>query len=170
MKVINLWAGPGAGKSTIAAQLFAELKWKNCNCELVREWIKEKVWQGNNHSLSNQLYVFAKQQNGMFLLKDKVDYVITDSPLPLSIMYNSDKDEGGFFAKLVSREFSRYDNLNYFIKRQKPYNPLGRYQTADEAQELDLKIKELLEKYFFSYKEIEGNPSGVETILKDLGV
>jgi len=171
MKVINLFAGPGAGKSTMAAQLFAELKWKNQNCELVREWIKEKVWQGNNHSLSNQIYVFAKQQNGMFLLKDKVDYIITDSPLLLSIMYNPDKDEGSYFQNLVLREFARYDNLNYFIRRKKHYNPAGRYQTSEEALDLDNKIKlTILDKFSIPYVEIDGNKEGLEFILKDLGI
>jgi adenylate kinase family enzyme len=31
MKVINLFAGPGAGKSTTAAALFSKMKWKGYN-------------------------------------------------------------------------------------------------------------------------------------------
>jgi len=39
-KVINLFAGPGAGKSTTAAGLFAEMKRANVDVELVTEYVK----------------------------------------------------------------------------------------------------------------------------------
>ena len=37
--IINLWAGPGAGKSTLAAELFAAIKKtrRDLSCELVAE-------------------------------------------------------------------------------------------------------------------------------------
>ncbi|MGV8131895.1 MAG: AAA family ATPase [Candidatus Pacearchaeota archaeon] len=154
MKVINLWAGPGAGKSSLAADLFAQLKWAGANAEIVREWIKEKVWQGSYTSLSNQLYVFAKQQNGLHSLNGKVEFAITDSPLPLSIIYNSEKDD--LFNQLVMKEFNKFDNINLFVKRRKAYNPSGRLQTETEANELDNQVLRLLNSYNIPYQTIEG--------------
>ena len=169
MKVINLFSGPGAGTSTTAAQLYAELKWAGINCEMVREWIKEKVWQGEaNESLSNQLYVFAKQHNGLYNINNKVDYAITDSPLPLSIIYNKQKDS--LFDSLVIHEFNKFNNINIFLTRNKPYSGSGRYQTLEEAQVLDEKIKNLLRQYALPYTIIEGTNEATKFIRKILGV
>lgn len=40
-KVINLIGAPGAGKSTIASQLFSLMKWQGLDVELVSEYAKE---------------------------------------------------------------------------------------------------------------------------------
>lgn len=45
--VINLFGAPGAGKSTGAAIVFAELKKRGVNAELVTEFAKDKTWEGN---------------------------------------------------------------------------------------------------------------------------
>ena len=42
-KVLNLYGGPGVGKSTGAAYIFSMLKLAGINCELVREYAKELV-------------------------------------------------------------------------------------------------------------------------------
>lgn len=41
--VVNLFAQPGAGKSTGAAYLFYNLKCLGVNCEYVSEFAKDKV-------------------------------------------------------------------------------------------------------------------------------
>ena len=45
MKVINLFAGPGTGKSTTAAGLFYKMKSKGYMVELVTEFAKDLVYQ-----------------------------------------------------------------------------------------------------------------------------
>ena len=57
---VSLFGPPGAGKSTLAAYVFAKLKMMGVNCELVTEFAKDKVWEKNNEALSNQIYIFAK--------------------------------------------------------------------------------------------------------------
>ena len=44
MKVINLFGGPGCGKSTTAADLFARMKLRGLSVELVTEYAKDVVW------------------------------------------------------------------------------------------------------------------------------
>jgi adenylate kinase family enzyme len=39
-KVINLFGGPGCGKSTLAARIFSILKLKDISCELINEYAK----------------------------------------------------------------------------------------------------------------------------------
>lgn len=66
MIVVNLFAGPGAGKSTTAAAVFAELKMQDVNCENCHEWIKWKVWERHLEIVNNQLFVFANQHHLLF--------------------------------------------------------------------------------------------------------
>ena len=59
-KVINLFGGPGAGKSTIAAGLFYNMKIAGYNVERADEWIKDKVYEGTKYPFKDQLYTFFK--------------------------------------------------------------------------------------------------------------
>ena len=47
MKVINLWGGPGCGKSTTAAGLFSIMKMRGHKVELVTEYAKELTYDRN---------------------------------------------------------------------------------------------------------------------------
>jgi hypothetical protein len=143
--VINLYGGPGCGKSTIAALAFGKLKQKGINCELVTEYAKDKVWEESYTTLKNQIYVFGKQLHRMWRLNNKVNVIITDSPLPLSIIYDSEKDVN--FENLVMSEFNKFDNFNIIINRSTKYQIEGRYQTEEEAKKIDSDILSLLCKY-----------------------
>ena len=88
LNVINLFGGPGCGKSTTAAGLFHLMKLNEMNVELVTEYAKDLTWEERFGTLANdQLYVFAKQQKRLQVLKNKVRYVVTDSPLILGLSY-----------------------------------------------------------------------------------
>lgn len=160
--VINLFGGPGCGKSTIAAELFAILKKQGYECELVTEYAKDKVWEESYKTLENQIYVFAKQLHRMWRLKDKVQFIITDSPLPLSIIYDRDKNED--LKNLIITTFNSFDNINIVINRSTVYNQNGRYQNEEQANELDNQIRELLISYFIPFISRDIN-NVVETIL-----
>jgi hypothetical protein len=58
--VVNLYGGPGTGKSRTAALLFATMKQRGVNCELATEYAKDVVWEGRESLLSDQIYLFAK--------------------------------------------------------------------------------------------------------------
>ena len=82
MKVINLFGGPGVGKSTAAAGLFYEMKKRQLSVELVTEYAKDMVWENRQNILDDQIYIFAKQQRRIARLRDHhIDWVITDSPI-----------------------------------------------------------------------------------------
>ena len=151
--LINLYAGPGCGKSSSMATIFSELKWLGVNCEMAPEFAKEKVWEKSTNILNNQVYVFGKQFNTIFRLEGQVDVIITDSPLLLSIIYG--KDESPKFKDFVLEVFNRHDNMNFFLERLKEYNPKGRLQTFEEAKEKDKEIKNLLDSYYISYTVME---------------
>ena len=81
---INLFAGAGAGKSTIASGVFSLLKHHNVNAELITEYAKDLVWEGRLHLNRNDIEIFTEQLKRQFRLHGKVDVMITDSPILLS--------------------------------------------------------------------------------------
>ena len=113
--VINLFGAPGSGKSTGAAYIFAQLKMRNINCELVTEYAKDLTWEKRELSLGCQEYIFGKQSFRMKRCRDKVDVIITDSPIPLGIFYNSDPALDEHFEQTVMNVFNTYLNNNYFL-------------------------------------------------------
>lgn len=163
--VVNLFAGPGAGKSTAAAYIFSQLKMKDVNCELITEFAKDKTWEKNYSALRCQEYVFGKQSYKMDRCRDQVDVIITDSPLPLGIFYNQNPVLGRHYESLVMDVFNTYDNLNFFINRKKPYNPVGRNQTEEEAKEIDERIKTFCQKHDISYLIKDGTELGYIDIV-----
>lgn len=163
--VVNLFAGPGAGKSTAAAYIFSQLKMKGVNCELITEFAKDKTWEKNYSALRCQEYVFGKQSYKMDRCRDQVDVIITDSPLPLGIFYNQNPVLGRHYESLVMDVFNTYDNLNFFINRKKPYNPVGRNQTEEEAKEIDDRIKIFCQEHDISYLIKDGTELGYIDIV-----
>lgn len=167
-KIINLIGQPGAGKSTLAATVFAKLKMLGVNCELVTEFAKDKTWEQNTTALSNQIYVFAKQYYRMDRCCGKVDVLITDSPLIMSPMYNKDMDIDKPLKELVSAINDKYHNLYYYVKRVKKYNPIGRSQTEDESDEIGMKLKQMLDDYGIEYTEVPGRLESADVIIEQL--
>ena len=169
MIVVNLCGAPGAGKSTGAAYIFSQLKMKGINCELITEFAKDKVWEGSRAAFENQLYLFANQYFRMTRCENKVDVIITDSPLLLSLIYNTDKERlGDDFNNLVINLFNSYNNLNYFINRVEPYNPDGRLHTEEESDKLSTQIKSMFQSTASLIKEVSGNISGYDQIVSDV--
>ena len=165
MLVVNLFAPPGAGKSTGAAYIFSKLKIAGINAELVTEFAKDKVWEENDEVFKNQAYIFGKQSFKMSRCRDKVDVIITDSPLLLSSLYNEDEVLGEDFDKVVKNVFDSYTNLNFFIKRVKPYNPVGRRHSEEESNALVQPIIDLLDRNNIVYEEINGDIQGYDEIV-----
>ena len=163
--VVNLTGAPGSGKSTGAAKIFSELKMLGINCELVGEFAKDKTWEHNITALNCQEYVFGKQSYRLARCRDEVDVIVTDSPLPLTIIYTKDENIKEPLTKLVMTIFDSYDNINFFINRTKPYNPKGRNQTAEESDALSLDIKELYQRLNIPYTEITGDEEGYQKAI-----
>lgn len=165
MIVVNLFAGPGSGKSTTCAGIFYKLKMWGINCEMALEYAKDKVWENSLDVLNDQIYVFGKQQHRLKRLMDKVDVVITDSPLLLSIIY--DKEKNKIFNDLVVQEFNKFDTLNYYIVRPNDYQVQGRLQTLEEAIEKDDEVKNLLNDNNINYVVVDVEDS-VTKICNDI--
>lgn len=151
--IVNLYGGPGSGKSTTCAGVFERLKLRNINCEMATEYAKDKVWEESFKTLDDQIYVFGKQLHKINRLIGKVDVVITDSPLLFSIQYDKEKNEA--FKTLVLDQYNRMNNLNFFIVRNNHYEPKGRMQTLEESKEIDENIKNILDSNHIPYTFVQ---------------
>jgi adenylate kinase family enzyme len=163
--VINLFAGPGSGKSTTCAGIFSRLKLNNINCEMALEYAKEKVWENSLEILDDQIYVFAQQLHRLNILKNKVDVIITDSPLLLSMIYN--KEPNNIFSELVFNQFDKFENVNYYIERDENFNPKGRVQNLEQSIDKDNEIKILLDNNHVPY-DIVNKINAVDKITEDI--
>jgi nicotinamide riboside kinase len=166
-KVINLVGAPGAGKSTIASQLFARMKWEGYDVELVSEYAKELVWEERMETMKNEVYLFGKQHQRLFRLKNKVQYIITDRPLILSQFYNSKYgDSSQEFKNIVLHEVRKYNNFNIFLHRSKPYISKGRNQTEEESNEFSKEILSMMKDLGENVIEVVATEELVEDLLK----
>lgn len=160
--VVNLLGGPGAGKSTMAAALFAKLKWGGIECELAAEYAKDLVWEKRNKTFENQVYIFGKQHHRIFRLLGQVEVIITDSPLFLTPIYDGEKRET--LKKLVFEEAAKCNNLNIMVVRRKDYNPNGRNHTKSQATEVDKSVYHFLLDNDIPFECVDGTPAGVDHI------
>jgi len=164
MKVINLFGGPGTGKSVTRARLFAELKMQHKNCGEVIEFAKDLVYEESFKALEHQEWVFANQHQRMYRLKDKVDYIITDAPLFNSIVYSGKGEEQKDFHRYVFSVFNRYDNLNVYFERETVYQQDGRYQDEEGAKKIDDEVLRLFDYFDVKYVKI-GLKNVIPTII-----
>lgn len=164
---VNLFGGPGVGKSTTAAGVFSLLKLHGLETELVTEFAKDLVWEERHKTFEDQNYLFGKQHHRMWRIRDKVDVMVNDSPLLLSVVYRPDT-LGESFVNHVVDTFKSFKNLNIVLKRVKKYNPNGRNETEYQARTVDEKIKAALAQYELPWIEVPGNHEGLNSIVNIL--
>jgi len=167
MKVINLFAGPGSGKSTVAAGLFYHMKIQGFSVELVTEYAKELHYDGISLApdSDNQRKIFLEQWKRIDRLVKHVDWAIVDSPLLFSYVYCPEAD---WLDQHVKPTFDMYENYNFFLNRPHPdnikYQPKGRYQDYEGALVIDKRIKELLHKMNVPYIEVGVSVNTIDII------
>lgn len=149
--VINLFGGSGCGKSTTAALLFARMKLNGFHVELVREYVKYWAWNDRKVREWDQLYLLGKQSAYESMLYGKVDFIVTDSPILLAGIYQEYRSGGadkyvGDAAKAFMNHASAngVDYVNFVLERTKPFDPRGRWETKEQAIQIDVFVRNYL--------------------------
>jgi hypothetical protein len=65
----------------------------------------------------------------------------------------------------IKYEFSKFNNLNFYINRVKPYNPKGRNQTENESDVLGSEIIRILHADNIEYITFDGDESCAENMV-----
>ncbi len=146
---INFYGGPGVGKSTLAARVYADLKQLGVNSiELVPEFIKPWAYEGKQFDSFGNTYVFGNQLwSELRFLNAGVDIIVSDSPMMLqcAYAYQANKIIGSSLRDIALQYEKQYPSLNFFVDRTVPGPLRARYQTKEELETLDCSIRQFLQ-------------------------
>jgi len=183
LKVINLFGGPGCGKSTCAHGLMHIMKGIGIDVEYAPEVAKDLVFDNDMETLKNQREIFRRQLKRIRRYEGKVEWVVTDSPIPMSCVYKNmylhpqrKKDDkppemlGPEFDKEVFEAYYRFSNENFFLNRTIPYRKIGRIQNRAEADVIAEKILEFMRYSPIVFRKIDGDKQAPYTILTEIGI
>lgn len=157
-KVINIFGAPGAGKTCFMAGLFSYMKKNGYSCEMVTEYAKDLVYEHRKHTFTDELYIFAKQNHRLQRVNGQVDFIITDRPLPLSIIY-AERTYGecsSSFYSIVKDTFNQYGNINFLLElpgSSNDYSQEGRFQDYSESM--------IIQNRFIAIMKELGIPYGI---------
>jgi len=172
--LINLFGGPGIGKSGIAAGITYKLKKNHISCNNPYEFPKTIAWDNNLPAIKDQLYVFANQHRGIAQAYGKVDYIIIDSPILFSTIYHTYYTEGypaeyyrQPFHDLVVDLHNQYNSINILLERGNTvYNDKERFQDLKQSIEIDELCKTILNKHNIPYHTVKVDKRAVKQILR----
>lgn len=166
--VVNLFGEPSAGKSTAAMDITAKLKRKGVNAEYVSEFAKDKVYEQNSEVFKHQEYIFGKQSFKMGRVRDKVQVIVTDSPLLLCTIYNNDNTLKDNFDNTVLSVFNSYNNKNYLLIRKHQFENGGRLHNEKQSLIVRDTIIDTLKELNIDYKLSTSNESDCENIVNEI--
>ena len=144
---INLFGGPGCGKSVTAARLFGELSADGFECEHVQEYVKDWAYQGIVPTSFDQVYLLGQQMRREDILLRYRPLIITDSPILSGAVYAriSRCPAWKEIVAIANRFEEKYPSLNIILDRDGvDYVRQGRYQSRVEALTIDQAINDFV--------------------------
>lgn len=174
--IINLYGGPGTGKSTSSAFLFYKLKSMHKDVELVREYVKNWAWEGRHIGPYDQFYFMGKQIRSEAMLFGKVDYIVTDCPVLLGAYYAKRYSSptvaegilGGVLSFYKAALADGHRHVDVFMNRTKPYNQAGRYENFEQAKDVDEGVKAMLRELKMPFTMCDTDESALSSLVSFL--
>jgi hypothetical protein len=162
--VVNLFGGPGSGKSTTKAGLFFRMKLMGLKVEMVEEFAKELTYEEAFGTMENEMYMLAEQDRRQRRLLGQVDFIITDSPLLKSLFYVRGLYDTPHYRDHIRSLHDSYLNFNVWVNRVKPYATYGRSQTEGEADAIGVRMFNELGNIM--HGSVPGDETAPDIILK----
>lgn len=164
--VLNIFGGPGSGKTTLASRLFSALKQHGIESASPEEHAKLAIWSNQPWLLDQQTILLGRTWETLHALHDKVDVVIVDSPIMLCSVYAGNR-EPICFHQLVADIHRRTDRANLLLQRDPnlEYSMNGRRENAREARVVDERIMTTLDLNSEPFTEIARDDDAIENIL-----
>lgn len=133
--IINLYGLPCSGKSTAASFIFFSLKKLGFSVEYNLEVAKDLILNGDIKALEDHIYMLGVQHRLIGKLYGKVDFIITDAPLPLIEAYAKlNSDYNIEFHNLIKSVHNRYNNLEIELISNFKYDPLFRVDREEKTK------------------------------------
>lgn len=160
---LQLWGGPGVGKSSVAAGVFYQLKLHGVCCEAPREFVKDEHYRGELQLLSQQTIIEQQYRNHTAAI-DQVDVLVAECPAATPLAYCT-PEEYAAYAPQVRRATHDWVTLDVLLLRNPEYGyqTTGRTQTAEEALRFEQDIFIPFVKNWVGAKLIEV-PSSSSTV------
>lgn len=143
--VVNLWAPPSSGKTTLAAGLFYAMKRQDMRVEMVAEAAKDWLHEDTLWPFSNQFLVLAEQYRRLVRLRGKYTIALCDSPLPLCLFYETDeRTPSPALVASVPLLFAEFTNVNLWIESSHAWRPDGRRHDAHHAARIKPRLHDFM--------------------------
>ena len=159
---VNLFGGAGCGKSTMAADIFVDLKKRGYKVGLVKEFVKGWAYKGTVPVSLDEVYLFGCQVHEEDVpLQGGEDLIISDSPLLIHACYAEilGCPLYPYIYDMCKEIETIYPSINIFLDREGiEYQQEGRYSDLENAKSVDEKIKYELRNYEFeTFKTLDYN-------------
>lgn len=129
------------------------MKKRRLKVEYVSEYAKDLTYEGNRNKRAFQPVVFGEQAWRVERLqRDGLEYVVTDSPLALSLVY-ANPNLPKSFSTAVYDIFNSYTNVNVLLTRRHRFEYYGRNNTPESAEGIRNGILKMLNDYSIPYFE-----------------
>ena len=152
--ICSFYGGPGIGKTTAAASLYAALKKTNISVELAAEFAKEKVLEKNKMAMSYQKYIWVNQAYRIYCASQTAQVVITDAPILLGCIYNKPLTQS--LMDVIFDEHTQYNHLNIVLTRNHThFDDTSRAHDLEESKNIDLQIRTLLDEHEIPFIEYD---------------
>lgn len=168
MVVINLWGAPSSGKSTNSAGLYYLMKMNKFKAELIHEYVKDMIYEEHLSVIKDQNFIFANQNRMLARLEGKVDYVITDSPLPLSCYYAAPEylKKHPHFIQTVWDTYYSYTNINFLLTQDHDFENYGRIHNESQAKQIQIDLKSILTDNSIVHFETKTKPDLINELFR----
>lgn len=159
--------------TTMTFLLYAKMKIAGAVVEHVPEYAKKLVWAKKFSSLDNQYHVSTKQYENLKSVYGCVQFVITDGSLLHGLYYNRNNPTNVSNVDLTHDKILEYyrdfNNINIYLTRGDfKYEQAGRIQTEDEAKQIDIDLRKILDDNGVEYRVFKSDESVVDEIVNHI--
>ncbi len=149
-KVINIIGGPGSDKSLYSSAIVLNLHLRHKTVETIPDFAKTLVWQKDFDHLRNQFFIAQQQYRMIEVLDGQVQFLVTECSLPQLLFYNDTYPDNICDVQKTRKQildwYHQCNNINVLVQRdpEKKYVHTGRFQTEEQAREMDSAMRGLL--------------------------
>lgn len=148
--LINLFGGPGAGKTVAAMELAVGLKKLGYEVEYLPEYAKQLYYEDQKEmldgSLEHEIEIISEIYNRLMIYNGKVDVIVSDSALLQSVNYVKTMEAKKAMLDVAYDYHRQFRNINYFVARNHNFKEEGRVHSLEESLAIDNEIYNFMEE------------------------
>lgn len=144
--IVSFYAGPGAGKTVAATEVFNAIKKRHVKADLVTDFAKDMIIQRNTSAMENQLYIWASQLYRNRCAYNEAVVTVTDTPVLLGCIYNIPLSPN--LKNVMFEEYHKFNNYNLVVPRDtsRDFSMFGRVHNEEQSIRIDQQIIELMDE------------------------